>query len=441
MKSGQGVRATFEQIAAAAAYITKNGGGAEENFTALDNLFNQLGRRDTASNAKALGVNLFDAKGQRRDFMQMIGEIKVAMDKLPNEEKQMQFLDVLFGGGGDIRALRGFRTVINNYEEMNKAAERYKNTVGVTEKAYAKFQASTGYNAKIILNKVKVFGLESAEAMNPYLNALATGEKDMTKIGAAWNQSVDNLSKVSPVLGGLAHFVGWVGWLFAGKDMDDSIRNLKRLAITLAVVYGTVKALQVIKWWSEWKMAKNLGGAGGMLGGTTGIMNVSAGVVNINSAIGGALPGGPVPVPPVPGGGGAGAFIANAIKGAAIPAAALVIRDLMEQSGESQKDFYRHAGIRQVEDDARRMNVLSVGGTKNIAQRELDRRNTLAARGWMSAGTQQNNIVVRQDQPIILNGIQIGNATGAFSKDFKFPEASPGKSSETIITVPVGEGN
>lgn len=440
-KSGSAVGATFEEIAAAAAYVTKNGGEAEENMTALDNLFNQMARANIAGNAKALGINFFDAKGMRRAWIDVIGDIKKKMDTLGTQEKKMQFLDVLFGGGGDIRAMRGFYSIISNYEELRKASVRYKEATGVTEKAFQKFQVSTGYNIHILSNKIKLFGMESLEAINPLLNLLARGEKDSMKLYEAWQQSVENLERINPTLASMFKWGSRFISLFTGSDMDTTLRKLENLAMIMGSIYLLIKAAQAYKWWQDLGASRKIG-KGGVLGGATGVMNVTAGVVNINGtggAAGGAAEG-------AAGAEGAGAAKAGKyagawtlFKGASIPAAALVIQSLMEAQGESVKDWAKRASNADLWNAASRQSVMGVAGTRNVFMQEWDKRNRVQSPNLLLSPSV--NAVINQDQPIYLNGTEIGRIQGQYTVPAgKTIVASPstGMSSEIPMTVPVG---
>lgn len=442
MSSGRGVKATIEEIAAAVAYVTKNGGDAEENLTALDNLFNQLSRKDIADRAGSMGVKFFDEKGNRRAFIDVFGDFKKRYDSFKTDAQKTQFLDILFGGGGDIRAMRGLRSLFDNYEEMRQATIRYKEAVGVTEKAYAKFLASTGMNIEIIKTKIVNFGIRSLEAMNPYLNALARGEQDPRKMAAALEESVSRLSKVSPELASIANAAIRMISIFTGRDMDHTLSKLKTLAITIGLVYGAIKLANAAKWFREWKMAGKLGGEG-ILGGTTGVMNVNAGVVYVNGGAG--LPGG-VGVPPKTGGEasrlGKYSGLITFAKGASIPAAALITYGLMKSKGESDKYWAESiASTERLRYEATKHNVMGVSGTRNIYQAALDMRERKPFTGFMSVGTQQNHVTIKQDQPIILNGIEVGRVQNEYSPQptiAAFPAS--GLSSEIPLTVPVSSG-
>lgn len=82
-------------------------------------LFNNLKYMKDA--AKATGVKFFDAKGERRDALEILKDIKGKYDKLKNDKDRAIFMQTAFGGA-DLDTIKGLKTLLGG-ENLGKVSE------------------------------------------------------------------------------------------------------------------------------------------------------------------------------------------------------------------------------------------------------------------------------------------------------------------------------
>lgn len=82
-------------------------------------LFNNLKYMKEA--AKATGVKFFDAKGERRDAVEILKDIKTKYDKLKTDKSRAIFLQKAFGDA-DLDTIKGLKTLLGG-DKLSKVAE------------------------------------------------------------------------------------------------------------------------------------------------------------------------------------------------------------------------------------------------------------------------------------------------------------------------------
>jgi len=199
-RAGQSV----ETMLAALAATTRMGISAARSGTAVARAFDAMSNPKTVKQLKLLGVNAVDAKGNFRPLIDVLGEFRTAIMKLPKADRIAKILEVFKGAGGTIEARRFLQNMLltpGNLELFKTIFDEMSKETGSFEKAYAIMADTAATKSELLKNKWQTVKIAAGEALIP------TFLKIIDFIG----RMLDKFNKLSPatkefIVKGLAIF-------------------------------------------------------------------------------------------------------------------------------------------------------------------------------------------------------------------------------------------
>lgn len=166
VRAGQSV----ETMLAALAATTRMGISAARSGTAVARAFDAMSHPVSVKNMKELGVNALDAKGKFRPLIDVLGELRASLAKLPEAKRTAALLDVFKGAGGTIEARRFLQNMLltpGNLELFKNIFEEMKNESGSFEKAYSIMADSASTKSQLLSNQWQALKIAAGEALMP----------------------------------------------------------------------------------------------------------------------------------------------------------------------------------------------------------------------------------------------------------------------------------
>lgn len=257
-QSGKLFGATWDEIGAAIAAVTRAGGPAFQNINNLHNLFQKLVQPKTIEKIEDLGISVNDAGGRVKQFLPLMRELKAKFDQIgaPGSLARAEAISKTFT---DMQARSAFLTLLDqldfldevlnlNVHSAGSAAEAF-NIMNETLNAQIQMAKNLGKTLAINLGKGALAPLAgSVKRLNDFMrNALAT-QQDW---GAAFGQIGGKLIGVntdvllfegvmnrlfgveSGVTRGVRGFADAFSWL-----RDQTLENLGRFAALIEGMDG-----------------------------------------------------------------------------------------------------------------------------------------------------------------------------------------------------------
>ena len=166
VRAGQSV----EIMLAALAATTRQGISAARSGTAVARAFDAISNPKSVAALKALGVNALDSAGKFRSVIDILGDFRTALQKIPEKDKIGTILDVFKGAGGTIEARRFLQNMLltpGNLEQFKSIFEEMSTESGSFEKAYAIMADSAATKSELLKNKWETLRIKAGEALIP----------------------------------------------------------------------------------------------------------------------------------------------------------------------------------------------------------------------------------------------------------------------------------
>lgn len=127
--------------------------------------------------AKATGVKFFDAKGERRDAIDVLKDIKVKYDKLKNDRERSGFIQKAFGKT-DLDTIKGLRTLLGG--DMLSKAEEFSREISGASGALEKDLSDAVNNAVDQTSRLKA---ELRKAADGFVQPINSTLSNVIKFG------------------------------------------------------------------------------------------------------------------------------------------------------------------------------------------------------------------------------------------------------------------
>lgn len=206
---------SMEEMFAAIAAGTKEGGPAEQNLNDIANMFQKIYGEKALEGWNAMGIKVTDARGHFLPLVETIGQLKERLEKLTPFQKS-QFLAKMLP---DRQAQAGLGKLISQYDFFTKQVHENEKATGSAEAAYKKMSETAQNKMVIALNSVNA---KLNEMMVKYLPRLA----DSFEKFANWLDKLDPKTvewglKIGllggPILSATNGLMGLFGWM---KKLD-----------------------------------------------------------------------------------------------------------------------------------------------------------------------------------------------------------------------------
>jgi len=167
VRAGQSV----EMMAAALAVSTRMGISAAQSGTAVARAMDALSNPAAVDSLRELGVNATDAQGNFRSMIDILGDFRTALGKIPGEEaKVAKIIEVFKGAGGTIQARRFLQNMLltpGNLELFKTIFDTMSTETGSFEQAYAIMADTTATKSQLMKNQWEAVKIAAGEALIP----------------------------------------------------------------------------------------------------------------------------------------------------------------------------------------------------------------------------------------------------------------------------------
>lgn len=166
VRAGQSV----ETMLAALAATTRIGISAARSGTAVARAFDAMSNPKAVSALKGLGVNALDASGKFRPIIDVLGEFRAVLMKLPESQRIAKILEVFKGAGGTIEARRFLQSMLltpGTLELFKTIFDEMSKESGSFEQAYAVMADSAAVKSQLLANKWETLKVKAGEALIP----------------------------------------------------------------------------------------------------------------------------------------------------------------------------------------------------------------------------------------------------------------------------------
>jgi TP901 family phage tail tape measure protein len=250
-----GVAAAFgldvSTTAAILAIFAENGTKGAEAGTALKSLLTNF-NSDTAQAAfKDLGVSMYDADGNMRDFETVIGDLDTALDALPIEEQNGYMLD-LAGSYGitGLTALRGATSIGDMEAAMDDAADASTVAAAKTNTFAGRADALAGSVETLQINALTPFMdnvlTPLVEQLTTVVNSVSEWAKENPELASTIVAVGAGIVILGPALIGLGIGISAVGTGIAGLTTAFTLLSGPLLPVILLFA-GVAAGIVIIK--------------------------------------------------------------------------------------------------------------------------------------------------------------------------------------------------
>lgn len=158
---------SLEQVSGAFAYLTAQGQTSEKSTTLLENFFKTVSDVDKAKGFKAIGVQIYDAKGKLNDMVSISNQLNTALNGLTNEQRNT----VMGSLGLDQESSNAFVALSQDAAKLKDSINATTNSGGQLGEAIK--NAKTPMDSWVqIGNKIEVMWIELGIKVNAVLGGI-----------------------------------------------------------------------------------------------------------------------------------------------------------------------------------------------------------------------------------------------------------------------------
>lgn len=166
VRAGQSV----ETMLAALAATTRMGISAARSGTAVSRAFDAMSNPAAVAQMKALGVSALDSSGHFRPIIDVLGELRTQLAKIPPGDRIAKILEIFKGAGGTIEARRFLQNMLltpGNLELFKSIFQEMSTESGSFEKAYSIMADTAANKSELLNNKWQTLRIKAGEALIP----------------------------------------------------------------------------------------------------------------------------------------------------------------------------------------------------------------------------------------------------------------------------------
>ena len=213
---------SLNQASGAFAFMTAQGVNAASAATLLNGAFNSLSNPKLLANFKAIGVNIYDAKGKMRSMPEIVDALSKSLDGLSDKQKAAKLASL----GLDQTSAQAFAV-------MTQSAGKFRDTLDATAKSEGALKDS--YNNSltardqwgIAANNIKKFMIQAGQFMLPVI----------TKMGE-WAASLTG--NIVPAIKGVKNFLSEWSPVILGAAAAFLVLNANTIAASAAMAWHSV---------------------------------------------------------------------------------------------------------------------------------------------------------------------------------------------------------
>lgn len=171
VRAGQSI----EQMAAALSTATRLGMNAARASTSVARAFDAMSNPKTENALKRIGVRTRDAKGNFRPLVDVLGDWRHELEKMPKEDRVKAIIETLKGAGGTIEARRFLQQVLlskGGLELFQDQVKEFSTDKGAFVSAYNEMAGSISSKTQLLHNAWKQLQQGIGEALLPLFSQL-----------------------------------------------------------------------------------------------------------------------------------------------------------------------------------------------------------------------------------------------------------------------------
>jgi TP901 family phage tail tape measure protein len=215
---------SLETMAAALSTSTRLGTSAARAGTAVARAFDAMSNPKTEKALAQINVKTRDAKGNFRPLVDVLGDWRKALEKMPKADRIKNIIETLKGAGSTIEARRFLQNMLltkGGLELFQDQIKTFATDKGAFQDAYAEMSKSISSKTTLLKNSWKTLELAIGQALLPIFSKLVDGLQRVT----TW------FNKLTP---GQKHMIAMVLLLVSGLTI---------LAGIVLVIVGGIAAL------------------------------------------------------------------------------------------------------------------------------------------------------------------------------------------------------
>jgi TP901 family phage tail tape measure protein len=170
-RAGQSV----EMMAAALATATRSGMNAARASTSVARAFDAMSNPKTEKALSRIGVKTRDAKGNFRPLVDVLGDWRKELEKMPKEDRVKNILETLKGAGGTIEARRFLQNVLltkGGLELFQDQVKEFSTDKGAFQRAYGEMADTALAKSQLLHNAWMRLKQGIGEALLPAFSQL-----------------------------------------------------------------------------------------------------------------------------------------------------------------------------------------------------------------------------------------------------------------------------
>jgi TP901 family phage tail tape measure protein len=239
---------SIETMAAALATATRSGMSAARSGTAVARAFDAMSNPKTEEALSKIGVKTRDAQGNFRPLVEVLGDWRAQLEKMPKEDRVKAILDTLKGAGSTIEARRFLQNILltnGGLELFQDQIKEFATDKGAFQRAYDDMANSVSAKTTTLRNSWMTLKQAIGEALLPAFTTIV----DHVKMVVDWFNKLPDSTKST-----IANFILWGSVLgIVGGAITLVIAGFVALAATVATagaallpVMGTMVAIGAV---------------------------------------------------------------------------------------------------------------------------------------------------------------------------------------------------
>lgn len=182
--AGNNLHIGFKDVAGLFSYMTAKGQSAADAAMLLQNAFTALQKKEIIKGLGDKGIQLFDAKGMRRNITDVFSDLTKKLSGLSDKKKTQFLIDI---GLNDAQARNAFSILTSEGDKFRSIMGDVNSALGETDRQL-KATENTARNWADIGDKIKGWGVAIGDTLLPYVDWIVT---KLDQAAQGWKDILD----------------------------------------------------------------------------------------------------------------------------------------------------------------------------------------------------------------------------------------------------------
>ena len=223
---------SLDQASGAFAFLTAQGVNAASAATQLNGAFNALSNPKLLGNFKAIGVQIYDAKGKMRSMPDIVSDLAKSLDGLSDKAKAKKLASL----GLDQTSAQAFAVMTQSVDKFKETLDATKNSKGALQNSLDSSKTAAD-SWSIAMNNVKALAIKAGQFLLPVV----------TKVGE-WAAAITG--GIVPAIKGVVNWCKEWWPVLAILGAGFVAMNINNIAATASLIWHTTvtKAAAAAQW-------------------------------------------------------------------------------------------------------------------------------------------------------------------------------------------------